>query len=68
MSLRVKQSNMLLQAKRSNLMHKGSSGKLKTQPHISKEVGYVKDTEYQELNERLRKDKWNDRKSHKNYK
>jgi len=43
-------------------MHKGSSGKLKTQPHISKEVGYVKDTEYQELNERLREDKWNDSK------
>jgi len=43
-------------------MHKGSAGKLKTQPHISKEVGYVKDKEYQELNERLREDKWNDSK------
>ena len=39
---------MSLQAKRSNLIYKESSGKLKTQPHISKEVGYVKDTEYQE--------------------
>ena len=30
-------------------MHKGSSGKLKTQPHISKEVGYLSE-EAQELN------------------
>ena len=54
---------MSLQAKRSNLMHKGSAGKLKIQLYISKEVGYVKDKEYQELNERLREDKLNDRKS-----
>ena len=34
---------------------KRSAGELKTQLYIAKEVGYVKDTEYQELNERLGK-------------
>ena len=34
---------------------KGSAGELRTQLYIAKEVGYVKDSEYQELNERLGK-------------
>ena len=46
---------MSLRTKRSNLIYKGSSGELKTQLHISKEVGYLSEEAFQELNSRAEK-------------